>query len=198
MCVNGRREGCAIYLSPQCVAGDIHHRRLGERNVLKKIINTLRTEHETNKALLVVIEETLTSGAASDARTISPQWDPGAMFPENLKNAPDDAHHYRERRLFRTLCARIGGHRFDGLDLDFWHENLRRRRIDAMDPGNRGREAVRRAQEFLLALREQMDIEETELYPLLERFLTAEDWSLLEDEFSAYRAVQRGVIELKI
>ncbi len=165
------------------------------RNVLNDIINDLRAEHEANRALLAAIEERLASEASKDPVIMLQQWDASGMFPEEIKNAPDDAHHYRERRLFRALCARLGRPRFDGLDLDVRHEDLRRHRSNAMEAGGRRREAVKRAQEFLIALREQMDFEEQELYPLLERFLTAEDWRLLQDEFSAYREVQRGAWE---
>ncbi len=195
MCVNGLPDGCAIYSSPAHVAGVIEQCVIGGRKLLINIINDLRTEHAANRALLVAIEERLTSEAYSEPVTMLRRWDVSAMLPEEIKNAPDDAHHYRERRLFRTLCARLGRPRFDGSDLDVRHENLRRRRFNAMEASDRRREAVRRAQEFLIALREQMDFEEQELYPLLERFLTAEDWSLLEEEFSAYRELQRGAWE---
>jgi len=139
--------------------------------------------HRDHERLLCAIE-TVRAQLWAEHREDAPACEIAARQMDLLMRAPDDLHHWAERRVFRKLCFLLGSDVRSIMDLSEDHERLRRLRCDAASAFHRLKEsrrlgALERAalDRFLEAVEAQMATEEGALFDLAATRLGPSDWA---------------------
>ncbi|HXI87129.1 MAG TPA: hypothetical protein VNH64_06695 [Parvularculaceae bacterium] len=124
---------------------------------------------------------------------------------DELLDAPDDFHHFTERRLFRRLWFRLGRFLPRYFDLDEMHRERRAARDAAASLRGsrslsywRGCGPCEALSKLCRLVRAQTETEEAEFYPLLRTKLTRSDWSEIEEEIRAFEACSRSLRDRRL
>lgn len=159
------------------------------------VLARLLQDHRSSLACVELLEQQLSESGSTPRNAAL-----AVKLVEQLIDSPDDFHHMTERRLFRRLWLRLGDFLPRYIDLDELHDERRERRIDVIRFVDRRAAAFLEDGEFrdaltalCLCVRSQTEIEERCFFPLLRRHLTADDWSLAEDEIEAYNAAWQSI-----
>lgn len=152
------------------------------------LIEQLERDHVNLAGLLKILEAEIDTVD----RVEEPDFQLMSMILDYLLTYPDEVHHPKEDVLYAMLLTRQPALRDTVGDLDEEHVRLAaltRQLADglrsAVGGSLVGRDWLSQiARTFIQTYRDHMQNENTEIFPLARRHLTAEDWALAQTEFS--------------
>ncbi len=175
--------------------GDVSKRHVGSGllSCERFVLSRWNRDHQHVKASIELLEIRLAGvGAGSTQHQFE------HSLADKFIDAPDDFHHILERKAYRRAWFRSGRYLPSALDLDDKHaamRNARERLVAAM--GNQSPDTQVRLREAFVKYAEHakaaIDAEERELFPLLRRHLTKDDWRELASELRAYEQIMDAV-----
>lgn len=150
-------------------------------------VQTLRKEHANFERLLDLLERRLVSAGTTEEPDFKLMLD----VMEYMTHYPDRFHHPREDLAFRRLQRKFPETRPLVEELAHQHEAIAASGEHLVEQLTRAAEGIRLSREaveacaraYIAALRANMRIEETDLFPLVAERLQADDWLLIDAAF---------------
>ncbi len=158
------------------------------QNAAEYLLRRLRNDHKNTQTCLALLEWQI-----AGERKLSPDLAIIDSVLDPFIDSPDDFHHILERKAFRRLWFRMDCFLPRYFDLDESHSTLRDQRAGVVETVDRirtqgaidddGGAVIAR---YIACVRSAIDVDEKQLFPLLTRHLTVDDWNNLAEASHSY------------